>query len=90
MSTPPRPHPADARQQSIAVGPSTRTVFQREVTFTCQFCDRTYTQIHFPGPTPQYCNDQCRVAARRLHTAERMRRLRARRATATHAPTKVT
>ena len=87
MATVSRSHPADARQQSVPLGPYTREVFQREVTFTCQACGRTYTQVRFPGPTPRYCNELCRLAARRLLTAERMSRLRARRKAAAHDQT---
>jgi hypothetical protein len=79
MARPARAHPSDARSQSIAVTAFTREVHQREVTFTCQTCGRTVTQVRFPGPLPQYCNELCRIAGSRLHTADRMQRLRERR-----------
>ena len=55
-----------------------RTIETRPVTFTCAGCTRTVTQQRFPGPTPRYCGDWCRVQAERLRTRERVRRHRAR------------
>jgi len=58
-----------------------RTIATRPVTFTCAGCTRTVTQQRFPGPTPRYCDDWCRVQAERLRTRERVRRHRARQRT---------
>jgi len=55
-----------------------RTIETRPVTFTCAGCTRTVTQQRFPGPTPRYCDDWCRVQAERLRTRERVRHHRAR------------
>ncbi len=85
MPRPTRTPPSDARSQSISVAPFTREVHQREVTFTCQTCGQTRTQVRFPGPLPQYCNELCRIAGIRLHTADRMQRLRERRKAARHS-----
>jgi hypothetical protein len=56
-----------------------RTIQTRAVTFTCEGCGRQVTQQRYPGPTPRYCAEWCRRAARRTRTRERVQRLRARR-----------
>ena len=48
-------------EKTIQVGTHTRTLTQREITYTCQFpcCGRSITEVRYPGPTPRYCPD-CR------------------------------
>ncbi len=73
----------DPEQKTIAVTrgrPYTRTMRQREVTFTCVVCGDITTELRYPGPLPHYCYDGCRRVDERIdneHAAERMRRLRA-------------
>lgn len=55
-----------------------RTIQTRPVMFTCQRCGRTVTQQRFPGPTPHYCGDWCRVQAQRARARERVQRFRTR------------
>jgi hypothetical protein len=71
-------------EKIIQVGTHTRTLKQREVTYTCQFpyCEQTITELRYPGPTPHYCafhkqqQEQWRRQDDRDAAAERMRRLR--------------
>ena len=71
-------------EKIIQVGMHTRTLKQREVTYSCQFpyCGRTVTELRYPGPTPRYCAFCKRELAQwrrqddRDAAAERMRRLR--------------
>lgn len=71
-------------EKTIQVGTHTRTLKQREVTYTCQFpyCERSITELRYPGPTPRYCPD-CRQKSERWRreddrdaAAARMQRLR--------------
>jgi hypothetical protein len=71
-------------EKTIQVGKHVRTLKQREVTYACQFpyCERTITELRYPGPTPRYCAfhkeqmEQWRRQDDRDAAAERMRRLR--------------
>jgi len=57
-----------------------RRIRAQVVTLTCAWCHRLAEVEHFPGPLPRYCSDGCRTEAQRDGAAERMRRLRQRRA----------
>ncbi len=56
----------------------TREIATRPIRFTCAWCQETVTQQRFPGPVPAYCSEDCKVAAQREQTRERVRRYRAR------------
>jgi hypothetical protein len=81
-------------EKTIQVGTHTRTLKQREVTYTCQFpyCEQTVTELRYPGPTPRYCPackqkwKQWRREDDRDDAAARMRRLRNQRRTASQQP----
>ncbi len=71
-------------EKTIQVSTYTRTLKQREVTYTCQFpyCGQTVTEYRYPGPTPRYC-PECKQKQERWRreddrdaAAARMRRLR--------------
>jgi hypothetical protein len=60
--------------------PYTRTLREREVTFTCVICGITVTEFRYPGPLPHYCGEDCRRVDENIdneHAAQRMARLRA-------------
>ncbi len=63
-----------------AVPTQCRRVQAQVVTLTCSWCHTIAEVEHFPGPLPRYCSDACRTEAHRDGAAERMRRLRQRRA----------
>ncbi len=70
---------------TITVKGHTRTVRQREVQYTCEFCSGEYTVLQYLGRPPLYC-DECRRTLERWRrqddrdaAAERMRQLRERR-----------
>jgi len=81
-------------EKTIQVSTHTRTLKQREVTYTCQFpyCEQTITELRYPGPTPRYCPDckqqwiRWRREDDRDDAAARMRRLRDQRRTASQQP----
>lgn len=52
-----------------------REIRQRGVTFTCAECERTVTEMRYPGPTPKYCLE-CVETVRRRQARERKRRQR--------------
>jgi hypothetical protein len=81
-------------EKTSQVGTHSRTLKQREVTYTCQFpyCEQTVTELRYPGPTPLYCSS-CRQMLRewrreddRDAAAARMRRLRDQRRVASQRP----
>ena len=55
----------------------TRTIATWPRTVTCQWCRRSVTQQHFPGPRPACCLEECKAEARCVQTRERVRRYRA-------------
>jgi len=55
-----------------------REITTRPVSFTCIWCQITVTQQRFPGPVPVYCSADCKAAAQREQTRERVRRYRER------------
>jgi len=73
------PPPADAAAQEVAMGTYVRVVHEREVTFTCQECQRVVTQLQYPGPRRRYCSGECVAAANSGSSLRRMRRMRQRR-----------
>jgi hypothetical protein len=64
-----------------------RRIQARLVTLTCAWCQTVAEVEHFPGPLPRYCSPDCRDEAQRFGAAERMRRMRHRRLTASWAGT---
>ncbi len=73
------PPPDDAAVQEVVVRAYQRTLTEREVTFTCQECGRTVTQLQYPGPRRRYCTMECVAAANSRTSLVRMRQLRERR-----------
>ena len=64
MSKPTVPPPEDAAMQEVVVRAYQRRLTEREVTFTCQECGRTVTQLQYPGPRRRYCSSECAAIAK--------------------------
>ncbi|WP_181280624.1 hypothetical protein [Aphanothece hegewaldii] len=54
----------------------TREVEAKLMTFTCQWCKQTVTQLRLPSPH-SYCSERCRTEARREQQKQLMRLRRA-------------
>ena len=63
----------------------TRTIKERPVTYTCEWCNTERTDMRYPSPTPRYC-PECKAEAQTALAAGRMRRMRERQAEANLAP----
>jgi hypothetical protein len=49
----------EALQHKVHCSAYSRTVYKREVTFTCAICGETVTQMRYPSRIPRYCSDRC-------------------------------
>ena len=61
----------------IQVGPYTRTIQARAVTFVCAYCGQATTIQHYPGYPSRYCSAECKRAVRRVRDREPKARQRA-------------
>ena len=59
----------------------TRTIKERPITYTCEWCSAERTEMRYPGPKPRYC-PECKTEAQNALAAGRMRRMRERQDTA--------
>ncbi len=62
----------------------TRTITERPVTYTCEWCSQERTETRYPGPKPRYC-PECKTEAQNALAAGRMRRMRERQEETSHA-----
>lgn len=70
---------AQAEEQTLQVGSYERTIKERPVTFTCEWCYQESTELRYPGPKPTY-HEVCKAEAQRAASAARMKKMREKRA----------
>src|SRR5437879_4545075 len=51
----------------------------REVTFTCEVCCKSTTQLRYPGPPPRYCSPECQATRANALNETRVRKQREKR-----------
>ncbi|MBO0793345.1 MAG: hypothetical protein J2P36_20665, partial [Ktedonobacteraceae bacterium] len=56
-----------------------RTISMRAVTFTCEVCHKTTTQMRYPGPLPRYCSPECQAIRASVLNETRVRKQREKR-----------
>jgi len=64
------------QEKVLSVKAYTRTIQQKAVTFVCEYCGQTVTELRHPNGKVKYCN-ACRLEA---NNAKRIARINAKRA----------
>lgn len=68
-----------AKERKHALVAYQRMIHTRVVSFVCAGCGQPVTQQRYPSRGPKYCSEACQKVGQRLHTRQRVKKLRDRR-----------